>query len=50
VWPVPDEDDYEKADAETMKAREWDEFKRRIPGVLPTHSPEVMAIVLTIGA
>ncbi|KAI0161151.1 TAP42-like family protein [Hypoxylon sp. FL1284] len=25
--PEPDEDDMEKADAETMKAREWDEFK-----------------------
>ncbi|KAK0641610.1 TAP42-like protein [Cercophora newfieldiana] len=25
--PEPDEDNYEKADAETMKAREWDEFK-----------------------
>lgn len=25
--PEPDEDDYEKADAETMKAREWDEYK-----------------------
>ncbi|KAK4454332.1 TAP42-like protein [Podospora aff. communis PSN243] len=24
--PEPDEDNYEKADAETMKAREWDEF------------------------
>jgi len=25
--PEPDEDNYEKADAETLKAREWDEFK-----------------------
>ncbi|KAI0478491.1 TAP42-like family protein [Xylariaceae sp. FL0804] len=25
--PEPDEDDMDKADAETMKAREWDEFK-----------------------
>lgn len=25
--PEPDEDNYEKADAETMKAREWDEYK-----------------------
>ena len=26
MQPEPDEDNYEKADAETMKAREWDEF------------------------
>ncbi|KAL7627846.1 Type 2A phosphatase-associated protein 42 [Parahypoxylon ruwenzoriense] len=29
--PEPDEDDMEKADAETMKAREWDEFKEANP-------------------
>ncbi|KAI1081614.1 type 2A phosphatase-associated protein 42 [Whalleya microplaca] len=29
--PEPDEDDLEKADAETMKAREWDEFKEANP-------------------
>jgi len=29
--PEPDEDDYEKADAETMKAREWDEFVEHNP-------------------
>lgn len=29
--PEPDEDDYEKADAETMKAREWDEFVEANP-------------------
>ncbi|KAI1092695.1 type 2A phosphatase-associated protein 42 [Rostrohypoxylon terebratum] len=29
--PEPDEDNYEKADAETMKAREWDEFKEENP-------------------
>ncbi|KAI8964353.1 TAP42-like protein [Daldinia sp. FL1419] len=29
--PEPDEDDIEKADAETMKAREWDEFKEANP-------------------
>lgn len=29
--PEPDEGDYEKADAETMKAREWDEFKEANP-------------------
>ncbi|KAI0899861.1 TAP42-like family protein [Annulohypoxylon nitens] len=29
--PEPDEDNYEKADAETMKAREWDEFKEDNP-------------------
>ena len=27
----PDEDNYEKADAETMKAREWDEFVEANP-------------------
>ncbi|KAI1458032.1 TAP42-like family protein [Annulohypoxylon moriforme] len=27
----PDEDNFEKADAETMKAREWDEFKEDNP-------------------
>ncbi|KAK3903923.1 TAP42-like protein [Staphylotrichum tortipilum] len=29
--PEPDEDDLEKADAETMKAREWDEFVEENP-------------------
>jgi immunoglobulin-binding protein 1 len=29
--PEPDEDDMEKADAETMKAREWDEFTEANP-------------------
>lgn len=29
--PTPDEDNYEKADAETMKAREWDEFTEANP-------------------
>ncbi|KAI1770738.1 type 2A phosphatase-associated protein 42 [Hypoxylon cercidicola] len=29
--PEPNEDDIEKADAETMKAREWDEFKEANP-------------------
>ncbi|KAI1470585.1 TAP42-like protein [Daldinia caldariorum] len=29
--PEPDEDNMEKADAETMKAREWDEFKEANP-------------------
>ncbi|KXJ85786.1 TAP42-like protein [Microdochium bolleyi] len=29
--PEPDEDNYEKADAETMKAREWDEFVENNP-------------------
>ncbi|KAI0873576.1 TAP42-like family protein [Hypoxylon argillaceum] len=29
--PEPDEDNIEKADAETMKAREWDEFKEANP-------------------
>ncbi|KAK9413861.1 putative Type 2A phosphatase-associated protein 42 [Seiridium unicorne] len=28
---TPDEDDYEKADAETMKARDWDEFVESNP-------------------
>lgn len=27
----PDEDDYRKADAETEKAREWDEFREENP-------------------
>lgn len=27
----PDEDDLQRADAETMKAREWDEFKEENP-------------------
>ncbi|KAI5840701.1 TAP42-like protein [Morchella snyderi] len=31
IIPEPDEDNYEKADAETMKAREWDEFKEANP-------------------
>jgi len=31
VRPEPDEDDMEKADAETMKAREWDLFKEANP-------------------
>lgn len=29
--PEPDEDDLEKGDAETMKARAWDEFKEDNP-------------------
>lgn len=29
--PEPDEDDLEKADAETMKARAWDEFQEDNP-------------------
>ncbi|KAI9826039.1 MAG: hypothetical protein M1832_000488 [Thelocarpon impressellum] len=29
--PTPDEDDLEKADAETLKAREWDEFVESNP-------------------
>jgi hypothetical protein len=29
--PEVDEDDHEKADEETMKAREWDEFKEANP-------------------
>ncbi|KAL7269243.1 Type 2A phosphatase-associated protein 42 [Rhizina undulata] len=35
IRPEPDEDDYEKADAETYKAREWDEFKEANPRHLP---------------
>ncbi|KAH9891486.1 type 2A phosphatase-associated protein 42 [Xylariomycetidae sp. FL2044] len=31
MQPEPDEDDVEKADLETMKAREWDEFKEANP-------------------
>jgi len=31
LQPEPDEDNYEKADAETMKAREWDEFVENNP-------------------
>lgn len=31
IRPEPDEDDYEKADAETMKARAWDEYKEANP-------------------
>ncbi|PUU77490.1 TAP42-like protein [Tuber borchii] len=31
IKPEPDEDNYEKADEETMKAREWDEFKEANP-------------------
>jgi hypothetical protein len=31
IPPEPDEDNYEKADQETMKAREWDEFVESNP-------------------
>ncbi|KAI0458633.1 TAP42-like family protein [Xylaria acuta] len=31
IQPEPDEDNMEKADEETMKAREWDEFKEANP-------------------
>jgi immunoglobulin-binding protein 1 len=31
IAPEPDEDNYEKADAETMKARQWDEFTEANP-------------------
>lgn len=31
IRPEPDEDDLDKADEETMKARAWDEFKEDNP-------------------
>lgn len=31
IMPEPDEDDFDRADQETMKAREWDEFKEANP-------------------
>jgi len=31
LQPEPDEDNHENADAETMKAREWDEFVENNP-------------------
>jgi len=31
IQPEPDEDNYDLADQETMKAREWDEFKEANP-------------------
>lgn len=31
IRPAPDEDDYERADEETMKARAWDEYKEENP-------------------
>ena len=31
IAPEPDEDDFDRADQETMKAREWDEFKEENP-------------------
>jgi immunoglobulin-binding protein 1 len=31
IIPEPDEDNYERADQETMKAREWDEFVEANP-------------------
>ena len=31
IRPEPDEDNLEKADAETVKARAWDEFKEENP-------------------
>lgn len=31
IAPEPDEDDYEKGDAETLKAREWDEYVEANP-------------------
>lgn len=31
ISPEPDEDNYEKADEETMKARQWDEFVEANP-------------------
>jgi immunoglobulin-binding protein 1 len=31
IRPEPDEDNYEKADEETIKAREWDEFVEANP-------------------
>jgi len=33
--PEPDEDNYEKGDAETMKAREWDEYVEANPKYVP---------------
>lgn len=33
--PEPDEDNYEKGDEETMKAREWDEFVESNPKYIP---------------
>lgn len=31
IGPEPDEDNFDRADQETMKAREWDEFKEDNP-------------------
>lgn len=31
IGPEPDEDNFDRADQETMKAREWDEFKEANP-------------------
>jgi hypothetical protein len=31
MGPEPDEDDFDRADEETLKAREWDEFKEDNP-------------------
>lgn len=39
--PEPDEDNYEKADAEIMKAREWDEFKEANPRYVFILFPQV---------
>jgi hypothetical protein len=36
--PEPDEDDNERADAETVKAREWDAFKEANPRFVPITS------------
>ena len=44
--PEPDEDDIEKADIETMKAREWDEFKEANPRFVPARYPFMVATVL----
>lgn len=35
--PEPDEDNYEKADVDTVKAREWDEFKEANPRYIFIH-------------
>lgn len=45
--PEPDEDNYEKGDAETIKAREWDEFVEANPKYILLHSPEELMLIAT---
>jgi immunoglobulin-binding protein 1 len=49
IVPEPDEDNIEKADEETMKAREWDEFVESNPKYVPFLDVKLEDVLIVIG-